>query len=72
MFKIKYYYDEDKALSGYYSCCAYIDTDDFNGYTSLELIEPRCNTYEDAKEEVLKHVKKLRDELNNFIEIEET
>ena len=72
MMKIEYYYDEYKALAGYCSCCAYINTDDFDGYTSLELIESRCNTYEDAKEELLKHVKKLRDELNNFIEIEET
>ena len=70
MLKIEYYNDENKALSGYYSCCAYVDTEDFDGYTSLESIETRCGTYEEAKKELLKHIIKLRDELNNFIKRE--
>lgn len=44
MLKIVYYDNESKMSSGYDSCCAYIDTDDFDGYTSLDSIEPRCST----------------------------
>lgn len=72
MLKISYYENESKKLNGYYYCCACIDTEDFDGYTTLDFIEPRCKTYEDAKEELLMHVKKLRDELNDFIERETT
>ena len=70
MLKIVYYSNENKMLSGYDSCCAYIDTDNFNGYTSLESIEPRCSTYKEAKEELLRNVIKLRDELNDLIKRE--
>ena len=72
MIKIGYYNDEDRELSGHYSCCAYIDADEFDGYTILESIETRCRTYEEAKEELLKHVTKLRDELNDLIKREAT
>ena len=70
MLKIKYYESESKKRDGYHSCYAYIDTEDFDGYTMLDQMEPRCATYELAKEELLNHVKKLRDELNNLIERE--
>lgn len=68
MLKIEYYENESKKLSGYHSCCAYINTDDCNAYTTLESIESRCATYENAKEELIKHIIKLRDELNDLIE----
>lgn len=70
MLKIKYYENEIKKQEGYYSCSAYIDMTDFYGYTSLESIETRCATYEDAKEKLLKYVIELRDELNDLIERE--
>lgn len=70
MFEIDYYENECKKADGYHYCCASINTDNFDGYTSLEQIEPRCETYEDAKKELLEHVTKLRDELSNFIERE--
>lgn len=70
MLKIKYYEDENKKRSGYHSCCAYVETTGFYGYANLDQLVTRCATYEDAKEELLKHVIELRDELNNFIERE--
>lgn len=70
MLKIDFYENESKKLDGCNHCCASINTDDFDGYTSLEQISPRCENYDDAKEELLKHVIKLRDELNDFIERE--
>lgn len=70
MLKIEYYENESKKLDGCYYCCASINTDDYDGYATLEQIEPRCGTYEDAKKELLEHVKKLRDELNDLIERE--
>lgn len=70
MLKIKYYENEIKKRGGYHACCASIDADDFDGYTMLENIEPRCATYEDAKKELLEHVIKLRDALNDLIERE--
>lgn len=70
MLKIEYYENEIKKLDGYYYCCASINTEDYDGYTMLEGIEPRCKTHEDAKKELLEHVKKLRDELNDLIERE--
>ena len=70
MLKIEYYEDECRKLDGRYSCCAYINTDDFDGYTTLDTIESRCKTYEDAKNELLNHIVKLRDALNYLIEKE--
>ena len=70
MLKIEYYEDENKKLSGYHSCCAYIETSEFYGYTNLDQLETRCATYEDAKEKLLKYVIELRDELSDFIERE--
>ena len=70
MLKIEYYENESKKLSGYNYCCASINTEDFDGYTMLESIEPRCATYEDAKKELLEHVIKLRDVLSDLIERE--
>ena len=71
MLKIKYYENESKKRNGYNSCCAYIDTEDYDGYTMLDQIEPRCTTHELAKKELLNHVKVLRDALNDLIEREE-
>lgn len=70
MLKIDYYENENKKLDGCHYCCVSINTENFDGYTMLESIEPRCVTYEDAKKELLEHVKKLRDELNDLIERE--
>lgn len=70
MLKINYYENEAKKQDGYYACCASINTEDFDGYTMLESIEPRCKTYEDAKKELLKHAIKLRDALTDLIERE--
>lgn len=70
MLKIEYYENESKKRDGYHACCASINTEDFDGYTMLEQINPRCRTYEDAKKELLEHVRKLRDELNDLIERE--
>lgn len=70
MLKIDCYENKSKKLDGCYHCCASINTEDFDGYTMLEQINTRCKTYEDAKKELLKHVKKLRDELNDLIERE--
>lgn len=67
MLKIKYYENEIKKEDGKYYHCAAIDTDEFNGYTMLEQIEPRCKTYDDAKKELLKYVIELRDALNDLI-----
>ena len=71
MLKIKYYENESKKRDGYNSCCAYIDTEDYHRYITLDSIEPRCATYEQAKEELLNYVKELRDALNDLIEREE-
>ena len=70
MLKIDYYENESKKLAGSNYCCASINTDDYRGYTMLEQIEPRCETYEEAKKELLEYVTKLRDELSAFIERE--
>lgn len=70
MLKIDYYENESKKLDSCNYHCASINTDNFDGYTMLEQIEPRCKTYEDAKNELLKHVIKLRDALNDLIERE--
>lgn len=70
MLKIEYYKDESKALSGYYSCCAYVDTNDFYGCTNLDQLEVRCKTYEEARDELLKRIISLRDGLNDLIEKE--
>lgn len=63
MLKINYFENESKKSNGSYYCCASINTDDFDGYTMLEQIEPRCRTYENAKKELLEHIIKLRDAL---------
>lgn len=71
MLKIEYYENEIKKRDGCTNyCCASINEDDFDGYTILDSIEPRCRTYEDAKKELLEHVIKLRDALNDLIERE--
>lgn len=67
MFKIIQYEDEDKKLDGRYHCCAEIDTTEFNGQSSLDLMYVRCRTPEDAKKELLAQVVKLRDEINEFL-----
>ena len=72
MLKIEYYENESKKLSGYHYCCAYLETTEFYGCTNLDQLETRCATYKDAKEELLKHVIELRDELNDFIKRETT
>lgn len=71
MLKIEYYENEDKKWDGCLNySCACINTDEYDGYTMLEQIDPRCRTYEDAKKELLWHVKKLRDELSDLLERE--
>lgn len=70
MLKIDYHENESKKLDGCDYCCASINTDDFDGYTTLDNIEPRCRTYEDAKKELLEHVMNLRDALNDLIKRE--
>lgn len=70
MLKIDYYENETKKQGEYYSCCASINTENYDGYTMLESIEPRCATYEDAKKELLEHIVKLRDALSDLIERE--
>ena len=71
MLKIEYYIDESKRVSGYQHHCTSIDTTDYDGYTSLDAIETRKNTFKEAKDELLTHVRKLRDELTEFLEKEE-
>ena len=71
MLKIDYYENEEKKSDGCINyCCASLNTDDYDGYTMLDQIEPRCITFEDAKKELLEHVTKLRDELSELIERE--
>lgn len=70
MLEIKYYENENKKISGYPYCCAYLETTEFYGYTNLDQLETRCATYEDAKKQLLEYVIELRDELNKFIERE--
>ena len=70
MLEIEYYENESKKQDGYHYHCAYINTENFNGYDNIAQIETRCETYEEAKNELLNHVVKLRDELNELIEIE--
>ena len=70
MLKIKLYENEIKKCDGYYYHCATIDTDDINGYTSIDAIDTRCATYEDAKKELLEYVKQMRDELDDLLKRE--
>lgn len=70
MLKIDYYEDKGKKLDGRHYCCAYVNTEDINGYSSVDQIETRCATYEDAKKELLEHVRKLRDELSDLLKKE--
>ena len=72
MLNIKTYEDENKKLSGYNSCCAYVDTDDCDGYTNLDQIETRCATYKEARNELINHLKVLRDEIDDLLQKEDS